>query len=56
MAPAPKRRGKAMGRFLVKLLVFLVVVGAAGLVGYAYLGDISPSQTDVIEPVNLNAD
>jgi hypothetical protein len=50
------RRGKAMGRFLLKLLVFLVVVGAVGLVGYAYLGDISPTQTDVSEPVNLNAD
>jgi hypothetical protein len=45
-----------MGRFLLKLLVFLVVVGAVGLVGYAYLGDISPTQTDVSEPVNLNAD
>jgi hypothetical protein len=45
-----------MGRFLLKLLVFLVVVGAVGLVVYAYLGDISPAQTDVSEPVNLNAD
>jgi hypothetical protein len=45
-----------MGRFLLKLLVFLVLVGAVGLVGYAYLGDISPAQTDVSEPVNLNAD
>ena len=45
-----------MGRILFKLVAFLVVIGALGLVGYAYLGDISPNQTDVSEPVNLNAD
>jgi hypothetical protein len=45
-----------MGRILLKLLLFLVVVGAIGLVGYAYLGDISPAQTDVSEPVILNGD
>jgi hypothetical protein len=45
-----------MGRILLKLVLFLVVVGALGVVGYAYLGDISPDQTDVSEPVNLDAD
>jgi hypothetical protein len=45
-----------MGRIFFKLLLFLVIVGVAGLVGYAYLGDLSPDQTDVSEPVNLNAD
>lgn len=45
-----------MGRILLKLVVFLLVIGALGLVGYAYLGDLSPTQTDVSEPVNLNAD
>jgi hypothetical protein len=45
-----------MGRFLFKLLAVLVLLGALGLVGYAYLGDLSPDQTDVSEPVNLNAD
>lgn len=44
-----------MGR-LLKLLLFLLVLGFAGLVGYAYLGDISPEQTDVSDPVDLNAD
>jgi hypothetical protein len=49
-------RGKRdMGR-LLKLLLFLLVLGFAGLVGYAYLGDISPEQTDVSDPVDLNAD
>lgn len=45
-----------MGRILLKLVLFLVVIGALGVVGYAYLGDISPDQTDVSEPVNLDAD
>jgi hypothetical protein len=45
-----------MGRLLTRLVLFLLVIGALGLVGYAYLGDISPEQTDVSEPVNLNAD
>ncbi len=53
---AAGRRGKTMGRFLIKLLAVLLVVAAVGVVGYAYLGDISPNQTDVSEPVNLNAD
>ena len=45
-----------MGRIFLKLVLFLVIVGALGLVGYAYLGDLRPNQTDVSEPVNLNAD
>lgn len=44
-----------MGR-LFKLLVFLVLAGFIGLVGYAYLGDISPDQQDVRQPVDLDAD
>ena len=45
-----------MGRLLLKLLAFLVVIAALGVVGYGYLGDLSPDQTDVSEPVDLNAD
>jgi hypothetical protein len=45
-----------MVRLFLKLVVFLVILGALGLVGYAYLGDLSPDQTDVSEPVDLNAD
>lgn len=41
---------------LLKLIAFLLIVGAAGLVGYAYLGDLSPEQSDVTAPVTLNAD
>ncbi len=43
-----------MLRFL-KLLLVLVVLLAAVVIGYAYLGDISPEQTDVSEPVEIDA-
>ncbi len=40
---------------LLKFLVFLVVLGGLGLVGYAYLGDLSPEPQDEAVPVDLNA-
>lgn len=42
-----------MGR-LFKLLFFLIVLGALGVLGFAYLGDLSPEQNDVSEPVELD--
>jgi hypothetical protein len=44
-----------MGR-IFKLLIVLVVLGFAGLSGYAYLTDLSPTQHKVTVPVTLNAD
>lgn len=44
-----------MGR-LFKVFLFLLMIGFVGLVGYAYLGDLSPEQSEVSEPVELNAD
>jgi hypothetical protein len=44
-----------MGR-IIKALVVLVVLGFIGLTGYAYLGDLTPSQGEVKKPVVLNAD
>ena len=44
-----------MGR-LIKLVLMLAVAGFAGLVGYAYLADLSPQSTDVKLPVTLRAD
>lgn len=41
---------------LLKLLLVLVVLGFIALVGYAYLGDLSPERQDVSEPVILNVD
>ena len=44
-----------MGR-IIKALVVLVIFGFLGLTGYAYLGDLTPSQGEVTKPVVLNAD
>ena len=44
-----------MLRLLRFLFVLAVLIGAA-VVGYAYLGDLSPEQTDVSEPVTLDGD
>lgn len=43
-----------MGR-LIKFLLFLLVIGALGVVGYAYLGDLTPEQDEISEPVELDA-
>ncbi|GFE50110.1 hypothetical protein So717_18630 [Roseobacter cerasinus] len=45
---------------ILKLLVFLLVVGGVGLVGYAYVGpffgaDFSAPQDEVRVPVTLDA-
>lgn len=42
-----------MLRILKLLFVLAVLIGSAVL-GYAYLGDLSPEQTDVSEPVTLD--
>jgi hypothetical protein len=49
------RKGNRMGR-IIKALVVLVIFGFVGLTGYAYLGDLAPSQGEVKKPVVLNAD
>ena len=47
-----------MGR-LIKFLIYLIILGGIGLVGYAYLGpffgaDFSAPQTEIREPVTLD--
>lgn len=44
-----------MGR-IIKAILALVVLGLAGLAGYAYLGDMSPRQAPVTQPVTLDVD
>lgn len=44
-----------MGR-VFKALIFLVIIGFVGLTSYAYLGDLTPVQSEVKQPVVLNAD
>lgn len=43
-----------MGR-LLKAIVFITVLGFLALVGYAYLGDLSPAITEVNLPIELDA-
>lgn len=43
-----------MGRILKAVLV-LAILGAIGLVGYAYLGDLTPVPQETRKPVELNA-
>lgn len=43
-----------MGR-LLKAIGFLLVLGFLALIGYAYLGDLSPVVTEVRQPVTLDA-
>jgi len=50
-----RRKGKAMA-WVFKALIFLVIIGFAGLTAYAYLGDLAPVQSEVKQPVVLNAD
>jgi hypothetical protein len=53
---AEKQEGWAgMGR-IFKAGLTLAVFGFIALVGYAYLGDMTPPQTQVTQPVMLNAD
>ena len=59
--PAADRRhrgtkGRRMIGFLFKTIGVLLVLGAIGLTGYAYLGDLSPDQSDVVQPVTLDAE
>ncbi|SFD76990.1 hypothetical protein SAMN04488523_102340 [Sulfitobacter brevis] len=49
-----------MGK-LFKLLIFLLIIGFIGLVGYAYIGpffgaDFSPAQTETRQSVTLDGE
>ena len=41
---------------VIKAVLVLAILGAVGLVGYAYLADLTPNQAEVRVPVILNAD
>lgn len=48
-------------RRLFKALIYLLILGFIGLIGYAYIGpffgaDFAPAQTEVREPVTLNSE
>lgn len=47
-----------MGK-LIKLLIYLLIIGFIGLVGYAYIGpffgaDFAPPQAEIRQPVTLD--
>ncbi len=42
-----------MGR-IIKAILLLAIVGFLGLTGYAYLGNLTPAQTEVTRPVVLD--
>lgn len=42
--------------FVIKAFGLILVLGAAGLVGYSLLADLSPPQADIVLPVQLNVD
>jgi len=48
------KHGDVMVR-LVKFLLILVLLVALVVVGYAYLGDLTPTTTEVDEPIELDA-
>jgi hypothetical protein len=54
--PTKRNGGAAMVWRLIKLLLVVIVLGFIGLTGFAYLGDLSPVQRDVTQPVTLDAD
>ena len=41
-------------KLIFKALFILVILGFVGLVGFAYLGDLSPKQAPVTKPVVLD--
>lgn len=41
-------------RHIVKLVLVLAVLAAIGLVAFAFVGDLSPDRTQVIQPVDLD--
>ncbi len=41
---------------IVKIILVLVLLGLIALAGYAYLGDMSPRQAPVTQPVTLDVD
>ena len=55
--PRGLERGKARGSGMIrilKVLIVLAILGFIGLTGFAYLGDLSPEQSEVSVPVRLD--
>ncbi|MEO0990004.1 MAG: hypothetical protein AAFX00_03530 [Pseudomonadota bacterium] len=40
---------------LIKIVSYLIVIVAGVVVGYAYLGDLTPERQEIVEPIELDA-
>lgn len=43
-----------MGKFLVRFILMIVVIGFLGLLGFAYLGDMAPERSEQRLSVTLD--
>lgn len=41
---------------ILKILAIIVVFGGLGLIGFSYIGDLSPRTAPVSQPVDLDVD
>lgn len=48
--------GQIRMRYVIKGILYFVILAALGVVGYAYLGDLTPDQADMSQPVVLDVD
>nr|WP_319251742.1 hypothetical protein [uncultured Celeribacter sp.] len=42
-----------MRKFLFRLLIIIILLGALGFIGFAYVGDLSPQRGEVSVPVTI---
>lgn len=54
--PRRRQRQTSVIGVLFRLVLVLVVIGGIGLVGYAYVGDLTPPQSTVEQVVPIDAD
>ncbi len=43
-------------KYVYRTLAILIILGLAALTAYSYVGDLSPMQQQVQQPVKLNVD
>lgn len=55
-APEKTDGGSSLRKFLFQLIAMILVLGAIELVGFAYLGDLSPDRNETRESVTIDTD
>ena len=56
MVSATDREEQMKFRTFIKVVAVILVLTLLGLVAFAYLGDLSPRQVDILEPVSIDVD